>query len=733
MPQFKTGTSLNLSKLPVDVEDNSTLSSAYFSLSEFNSSFGLGKNSFVITNAPKNLQVEILDSNGIALYIEKANNIDAVNIQASLVVACHVYTRTNNGLGTLIIVGTFNNKTVRYTTPIDIDVTKINISKVRFYNTPLMEVNPKLAFSTTAGSTIANPQIVTGSFYGKAVYPNVNFLINDNQYNKNLIDYQIISTDTIFSSSMKNFFINLQVDQIKKYNSAEPTSVSITSSTLIKNVINTNTLQLNYPITYNNNTNNKKYVADVVSGTYTIIYSAYNYDPNFFTTASYIKETTSLGGTTKFKQYSIAEIAYKNLDTFSGTVIGHRVYRKSLNIASDYSLIIDEKFATNELLKITKCPIKPYENLGGFYNQNYINLFWFTSSNNIQLQYDKSVYIDSIKISGSFTNDFFMTKLNTSPANKNVSYIPYNDTEYTYQSGSSYDCNFIQLKENNEYVLGFNCSLLQKPTNGIAKLDFYLTGSYSNNIKEKTYNSQYGVKIADLYIDLPVTAQNFQTPLEFKFTPTNTIRGTLVVVPSGFSSMIINNLSLKLNTTPGFSPQSYTTTVTFPINQPSELFDIKSELYDINSNVVYSDLRTITQFDPSGSSSPPVFTTGSTISASNVNISGHLLLDNISNWGTLAAGDFVLGWDGATHEVGYYITPNLASGSTQFAQTSSLAYNAITASYALTASYIPNALLWHSTPANTASYGEEGWMAYDNDYHYIYAGGRWHRQSVADF
>ena len=271
MPQFKTGTSLNLSKLPVDVEDNSTLSSAYFSLSEFNSSFGLGKNSFVITNAPKNLQVEILDSNGIALYIEKANNIDAVNIQASLVVACHVYTRTNNGLGTLIIVGTFNNKTVRYTTPIDIDVTKINISKVRFYNTPLMEVNPKLAFSTTAGSTIANPQIVTGSFYGKAVYPNVNFLINDNQYNKNLIDYQIISTDTIFSYSMKNFFINLQVDQIKKYNSAEPTSVSITSSTLIKNVINTNTLQLNYPITYNNNTNNKKYVADVVSGTYTII------------------------------------------------------------------------------------------------------------------------------------------------------------------------------------------------------------------------------------------------------------------------------------------------------------------------------------------------------------------------------------------------------------------------------------------------------------------------------
>ena len=30
-------------------------------------------------------------------------------------------------------------------------------------------------------------------------------------------------------------------------------------------------------------------------------------------------------------------------------------------------------------------------------------------------------------------------------------------------------------------------------------------------------------------------------------------------------------------------------------------------------------------------------------------------------------------------------------------------------------------------------YGEEGWMSYDNEFHYIYANGKWLRQPIADF
>ena len=41
--------------------------------------------------------------------------------------------------------------------------------------------------------------------------------------------------------------------------------------------------------------------------------------------------------------------------------------------------------------------------------------------------------------------------------------------------------------------------------------------------------------------------------------------------------------------------------------------------------------------------------------------------------------------------------------------------------------------IWHDVPNTPNDYGEPGWMAYDGDYHYIYAGGRWLRQSIADW
>lgn len=41
--------------------------------------------------------------------------------------------------------------------------------------------------------------------------------------------------------------------------------------------------------------------------------------------------------------------------------------------------------------------------------------------------------------------------------------------------------------------------------------------------------------------------------------------------------------------------------------------------------------------------------------------------------------------------------------------------------------------IWHPAPNTPNDYGQEGWMAYDGDYHYIYVGARWRRQSIADF
>lgn len=39
--------------------------------------------------------------------------------------------------------------------------------------------------------------------------------------------------------------------------------------------------------------------------------------------------------------------------------------------------------------------------------------------------------------------------------------------------------------------------------------------------------------------------------------------------------------------------------------------------------------------------------------------------------------------------------------------------------------------IWHNPPTTPTDYGEEGWMAYDGDFHYIYVSGIWLRQDIA--
>jgi hypothetical protein len=41
-----------------------------------------------------------------------------------------------------------------------------------------------------------------------------------------------------------------------------------------------------------------------------------------------------------------------------------------------------------------------------------------------------------------------------------------------------------------------------------------------------------------------------------------------------------------------------------------------------------------------------------------------------------------------------------------------------------------NIKIWHDPPTASTDPGQEGWMAYDGDYHYIYAGGRWLRHAI---
>ena len=45
----------------------------------------------------------------------------------------------------------------------------------------------------------------------------------------------------------------------------------------------------------------------------------------------------------------------------------------------------------------------------------------------------------------------------------------------------------------------------------------------------------------------------------------------------------------------------------------------------------------------------------------------------------------------------------------------------------------PGIQLWHDAPTTTTSYGQEGWMALDATYHYIYVGGQWRRHALSNW
>ena len=629
MPQFRTGNNLGLLNIKADAEDISFLSSAYFLITEFNGNFNLGKNSITVNNPPSDIKIEAYDANGNILYYEKAINNDFIRKSQAVTYSFHVYTQNASGIGKIILIGTFNNKLIRYVGNVNIDNSLINNSKVRFYSPPTIEVTPLLSYVTKTNTAETNPKTSSGLCYSTAISPGSNFNTDDNKYNKSIIDYQVVTKNTSFSASFQSFGMILNVHKIRNPNGGGEIEINQTSSINVKNVINYNTLQLESPLTYKNPANNKNTVVEITSGSYSINYSSYLYNQDYFTNASYVTEPDGSG--TRYKKISIAEITYKNLDTFSGTIVRHKVYRKSLNVASDYVLLLDENFSNNEQLRNNLVPIKSYQNLGNFYTQSFINTFWFSSNGSTSLTYDSASYMDALNINSatSISSGYVIVKLNTDDINyRNATYRPYNQTEYLNQSGSSYDTNFLKLNQKTDYVLSFNCNLLSKDADKTAYLDFYLTGSYTNNIKEPNYNADYGIKLASIVINDTSTSKNFYNTLQFKFTPVNDIYGTLVIVPKGFKSLVLNNLSVKYDRTNGYSPSSYTVRVPFNVNQAKELYDIKSELYDNNSNLVYSNLRTIQTFDPNGESSP---STSTDAAFSNITVTGNVTFTGLSN------------------------------------------------------------------------------------------------------
>lgn len=616
------GVSLGLDTIPVDINDTALLS-LYFNVVEFNSIFTSGKNSVSFNGSSlllKNSQikVECIDSAGNSLFLETPDSVSQFSDSANFLVSISIFNEAQNGAGKFILVGTTtNNEIVRWIGNIIIDKTVQNSSKVRFYNTPQLQVLPLLypIVSTAVGSSLTYQYVFEGTFSSYAVTPTKDTnqkLINPKTTD---IDYRLVLNDNSsnvgpqlyptksFNSQMIGQNITVATKTIQSPYSYKDAPVAITASFTIANVIDSKTIQLNDAFYYNYGQN--KVVSNINAGNFTSSYKWVAYNTASNTYAQYVP----ISGSPIFAKQSYAQITYQNLNLFSGYIARHKLYAKSLIYPGSYTLIVDGPLGASEILVDPITANKTYANIGSFYNQNHVNQYWFSSTGStISLALSQSVspMIDAMTISspaGTWPdgNNYVIAKTTSPNIINDAVYYPYDSASYSELTSSAYNSNFVNLKGGALHVLSANITMTKNKTTTDASVSFYFTSSIPSILTEKNYHSPFGLLLGEITASDITSLQTFANKQMMYFTPNDDYYGTLVIVPYK-CNVNLSQLSLMAYGDYGFSPGVFVTNIPFPINVANEGYSITAELFDINSALVYSGLQTVQSFDPNGES-----------------------------------------------------------------------------------------------------------------------------------
>jgi hypothetical protein len=646
----KSGVSYGLTTSRADVNDTEYLS-RYFVVSEFNPTFTAGKNAFAFNGSQylengSEVFIECLDSTGQNLFIEMAQSGDsstkvyAYKEGTAWVFAIHVYNDTQDGVGKIMLWGTLNGgKTVKWSQNITINKTLKNVSRVRFYQAPTLEVEsavvPVLSSSISTG--LVDDKTFTGTAHGMSIIPTQGTDLSSINRNTNVdyrleVTYPVITNSTpdsdAFNSQLIGSTVNLIVNKIKQPNSTQEITPTITTASfIVSDVVNNTTLKVSSPYSYKDSYG-KSTVTDISDANFSIHYPFINYNnlPSAY-------QTSTVGSVTYIIKDSYADIIYKNIRPFSGYVARHKVYRKSLVSNADFSVIADEPVTVNEILADDLTQNKYYYLLGKFYNDEHIARYWFTSSNNLSLNHSPSVAVNSAFLSSPsptslIGNDYLMVKNDSVNTNRNAVYVPFDHDQFLAESGSAYDSNFMALKANVQYIIEVYATALKGINETNASIDFYFTSSIPEAKKEPTFTDKFGVKVATLTLNQQgKTSINIDRQMTF-FVPSNDLYGTLVIVPK-LCQTYIKNISFRVYGDDGFSPDTFISRIPWDISVANETFEIKAELFDINQTLVYSDLRTITSFDPYGASLNPYVPSGGGAGDLTVNGTLHVTQDAI--------------------------------------------------------------------------------------------------------
>jgi len=725
----------DLRTITADIVDTGT-NSNYFIVGELSNTLTSGKNALTLNGSnlllpTSNIYFQVYDSSGNLLYTEIARGSSNINYRegVSIIISIWVDDSTAIGTGKLIIVGQdTNSKIVKWTKNVNINPYQINSSKIRFYNTPSIEVDPYLSEIIVFDSFSDN--FNSGTSNTKAIVPKQNFPYFSFDYLRNTIDYRVYNTSG-------NPFDSFMEGNVMNFTNINGTTASFSSNVL--EVISDSELKIEFPYLENN------IVKSISSSNWNISYIPYEE----LNSPQFVEKELS-GSIFTYKQ-SVAYVYFKNINTFTGNVYRFKLYRKGLNSNFDSECIADDLITTKEILIDDTTPNRSLENIGYFYETDHIQKYWFTSSN-VSYSYTTFPLIDSMFIENSYTGSsnifsrpYILSKDDTTTDFRNSTYIPYDATQSSALSGSAYDSNFLRIFNGVEYVLTANIIATNSGSfstdNGI--LDFYLTGSLLNNSVSNQYDG-YGVKLMSVIVPSG-TGTKYLYQVSSSFTLNEDVNCALVLSPYN-ASFYVSKISIQPKESFSFSPQIFYIKVPFPIDTRNSRYVISAELFDVNSDHVPITLETTQNFDPLGESlfmpsasiseSPnyvvnatnasfqsltvyPGLTNLSNLIVQNITANGQVTFNNqvyipggnalfTSSWANNSINSISSSYSSVSSYTLNSISSSYASSST-FSNTASFLLGTIaSASYATTSSYsnntISSSFASNSNFSNTASY-----------------------------
>lgn len=555
----KTKAFQGLARPRVFVEDTDT-NSFYFQLRESDEILHAGKNAFLIAgteflNPNTEVLVEIIDSNGDTVFNQPIKNYAE---GLSRVVSIEIYDDTPPGPALMTILGELRATrdgtpippqfqgvyNVRFQKRLTLDPLRVNDSKIRLYDTPLLTVKEILSPYRKATTGSMNTVLGTGSAVGDTLIRIVSTV------NPSPNIYTVHTANTPLSRSMEggSFTASLVLPEFTG-----------TYTTSIVSVLNDSTMQVDPAL-------------ENYSGTLFLPFVSDNFTISF-------KDTTQFSSTTLTRSFADVQIA--KLRTFSGEVNRARLYIKSLDQEGEFQPMADQLLQSAIITQTQSAVLGPAVPMGDITSQQVINEFWvggfinqgapvYTPTASVTISRDTSHLIDSMYIAnasqllatGSATASYFIGTSGSLPFFSQLEYV--------------FSTDVLCVKSNDAFD---------------AKMEVYLTGSAFPSI------SPFGVKLATF--ESPAgQIKMLKRDNETNFIPNEDGSGSLNFVIYG-GQWYMSNTSVISAFATGFNPDIAEFIIPV-LNRRFEHLQFKAQVFDPNNNIFPQEILSDSVFFDGG-------------------------------------------------------------------------------------------------------------------------------------